>query len=67
VNVLMYHDVVAAGDEDVSGFPGRDAALYKVTPATFAAHLDALALLRDLPGSPALPAPPAPRARAGIR
>ena len=42
MNVLMYHDVVAAGEEDTSGFPGRDAAWYKVTPETFAAHLDAL-------------------------
>jgi len=58
VNVLMYHDIVAAGEEDTSGFPGRDAALYKVTPATFAAHLDALALLHDLPGPVAVPAPP---------
>jgi peptidoglycan/xylan/chitin deacetylase (PgdA/CDA1 family) len=40
---LMYHDVVAEGLEDSSGFPGRDAALYKVTPAQFAAHLDAMA------------------------
>jgi len=38
----MYHDVVAAGDEDTSGFPGRDAALYKVTPTLFEAHLNAL-------------------------
>ena len=44
----MYHDVVAAGDEDTSGFPGRDAALYKVTPDVFAAHLDAIRrTLRD--------------------
>jgi peptidoglycan/xylan/chitin deacetylase (PgdA/CDA1 family) len=42
MTALMYHDVVAAGEEDSSGFPGRDAALYKVTPALFAAHLDAI-------------------------
>ena len=42
MNALMYHDVVRTGDEDASGFPGRDAALYKVTPETFAAHLDAI-------------------------
>lgn len=42
MNALMYHDVVAAGDEDTSGFPGRDAALYKVTPEAFAEHLDAI-------------------------
>jgi peptidoglycan/xylan/chitin deacetylase (PgdA/CDA1 family) len=43
MTALMYHDVVAAGDEDSSGFRGRDAALYKVTPPMFAAHLDAIA------------------------
>src|SRR5215813_7150493 len=47
---LMYHDVVPAGEEDSSGFPGRDAALYKVTPELFERHLASL---------PALPAPPA--------
>ncbi|HEY2905369.1 MAG TPA: polysaccharide deacetylase family protein [Vicinamibacterales bacterium] len=39
---LMYHDIVAAGSEDTSGFPGRDAARYKVTPERFATHLDAV-------------------------
>src|ERR1041384_5596992 len=39
---LMYHDVVPAGAEDTSGFPGRDAALYKVTPDQFDAHLRAI-------------------------
>lgn len=39
----MYHDVVPAGAEDSSGFPGRDAALYKITPELFAAHLRAVA------------------------
>ena len=43
MSALMYHDVVAVGAEDTSGFPGRDAALYKVTPETFVAHLDAIA------------------------
>jgi peptidoglycan/xylan/chitin deacetylase (PgdA/CDA1 family) len=38
-SALMYHDVVPGGAEDTSGFPGRDAALYKVTPETFEAHL----------------------------
>jgi len=42
MNALMYHDVVASGEDDSSGFPGRDAALYKITPDTFAAHLDAI-------------------------
>jgi peptidoglycan/xylan/chitin deacetylase (PgdA/CDA1 family) len=40
---LMYHDVVADGTEDSSGFPGRDAARYKVTPERFQAHLGAIA------------------------
>jgi peptidoglycan/xylan/chitin deacetylase (PgdA/CDA1 family) len=56
----MYHDVVPAGTEDSSGFPGRDAALYKVTPERFAAHLDAIK--HSLPAPPARPAPPAPPA-----
>src|SRR5262245_15239565 len=56
---LMYHDVVAAGADDTSGFPGRDAALYKVTPEQFASHLDAIARLNapDLPNLPGLPGP----------
>src|SRR5438034_6194761 len=39
---LMYHDIVAADDGDASGFPGRDAALYKMTPDLFARHLAAI-------------------------
>ena len=39
---LMYHDVVEAGAENSSGFPGRDAALYKVGPAVFEEHLRAI-------------------------
>jgi hypothetical protein len=39
---LMYHDVVEPGAEDTSGFPGRDAALYKVTPALLEQHLAAV-------------------------
>jgi len=39
---LMYHDIVAAGAEDSSGFPGRDAARYKVTPERFGGHLHAI-------------------------
>ncbi|HZR22954.1 MAG TPA: polysaccharide deacetylase family protein [Vicinamibacterales bacterium] len=38
----MYHDVVEAGAEDASGFPGRDAAIYKVTTAQFEEHVAAL-------------------------
>lgn len=39
---LMYHDIVEPGGEDASGFPGRDAALYKIERALFGRHLDAL-------------------------
>src|SRR5437588_5731068 len=39
MTALMYHDVVPAGAEDSSGFPGRDAALYKITPELFESHL----------------------------
>jgi peptidoglycan/xylan/chitin deacetylase (PgdA/CDA1 family) len=53
VNALMYHDIVDAGAEDASGFPGRDAALYKVTPERFDAHLDAISMaLSDSGGLP---------------
>ena len=50
---LMYHDIVAAGAEDSSGFPGRDAARYKVTPERFSGHLRAVTARR----SPALSGP----------
>ena len=59
---LMYHDVVDRGADDASGFPGRDAALYKVTPEAFAAHLDAIR--RSYPAHATLPAPPAQSAPA---
>jgi peptidoglycan/xylan/chitin deacetylase (PgdA/CDA1 family) len=52
MTALMYHDVVAAGAEDSSGFAGRDAALYKVTPDTFAAHLDAIGAFPPPPPAP---------------
>jgi len=39
---LMYHDVVPAGREDSSGFPGGDAARYKLTPGAFERHLRAI-------------------------
>ena len=42
VPALMYHDVVPAGAEDSSGFLGRDAALYKIAPDMFDAHLAAI-------------------------
>jgi len=60
VNPLMYHDLVAEGDEDASGFPGRDAALYKISVTAFSQHLDAIS--ESLYSHPADPAPPAPPA-----
>jgi len=44
VIALMYHDIVEPGAEDCSGFPGRDAALYKIDRALFNTHLAALRL-----------------------
>lgn len=40
---LMYHDVIAAGESDASGFPGGAAAHYKLDERAFASHLAALA------------------------
>jgi len=56
----MYHDVVPAGEEDASGFPGCDASLYKVTPELFDRHLAAIGRLVARPAHPARPALPAP-------
>jgi peptidoglycan/xylan/chitin deacetylase (PgdA/CDA1 family) len=42
MTALMYHDVVESGAEDTSGFPGRDAATYKVTAALLDEHLQAI-------------------------
>lgn len=42
MNALMYHDIVAGDADDASGFPGRDAARYKVPPERFASHVDAI-------------------------
>ncbi len=48
---LLYHDVVPAGQDDVSGFPGAGAARYKLAPAELAAHLDAIrAAVAPAPG-----------------
>ena len=46
---LMYHDVTPAGREDASGFPGGDAARYKLTPAQFDDHLAAIRLKVNRP------------------
>ncbi len=40
----MYHDVTPAGRGHASGFPGGDAARYKLTLDRFEAHLDAIRL-----------------------
>src|SRR5262249_25140611 len=56
MNALMYHDVVEPGADNASGFPGRDAGLYKITPHPFAEPLDALVEL--LPAPPDPPDPP---------
>jgi peptidoglycan/xylan/chitin deacetylase (PgdA/CDA1 family) len=45
----MYHDVVPEGREDASGFPGGDAARYKLTPERFADHLGAIMARSPLP------------------
>lgn len=43
MTALLYHDVVDAGQEAASGFPGADANIYKLPAETFEAHLDAIA------------------------
>lgn len=44
---IMYHDIVERGAAHASGFPGADAALYKLEPELFGAHLRALAAVRE--------------------
>jgi peptidoglycan/xylan/chitin deacetylase (PgdA/CDA1 family) len=39
---LLYHDVVEPERQDSAGFPGALAARYKLDPALFEAHLDAI-------------------------
>jgi peptidoglycan/xylan/chitin deacetylase (PgdA/CDA1 family) len=48
----MYHDVIAAGREDSSGFPGGDAARYKLTPEQFDEHLAAIRAATTGPAAP---------------
>lgn len=38
----MYHDIAPRGQSDTVGFPGPLAARYKLEPASFEAHLDAV-------------------------
>jgi peptidoglycan/xylan/chitin deacetylase (PgdA/CDA1 family) len=40
---LIYHDIATPADREGVGFPGPAAARYKLTPAVFDAHLDAIA------------------------
>lgn len=39
---LMYHDVVSRDQRDSSGFPGADAALYKIAPDRFRSHIESI-------------------------
>jgi peptidoglycan/xylan/chitin deacetylase (PgdA/CDA1 family) len=39
---LMYHDVVSRDQRDSSGFPGADAALYKIAPDQFRNHIQSI-------------------------
>src|SRR5436305_12267271 len=43
VRTLMYHDIATRDQRDAVGFPGALAAGYKLDPAAFERHLDALA------------------------
>jgi peptidoglycan/xylan/chitin deacetylase (PgdA/CDA1 family) len=43
MRVLTYHDIAPRAERDAVGFPGALAARYKLEPAAFEAHLDALA------------------------
>jgi peptidoglycan/xylan/chitin deacetylase (PgdA/CDA1 family) len=45
----LYHDVVGDGPGASSGFDGGDAAIYKLNPTAFVAHLDRLATLNRPP------------------
>jgi len=49
---LIYHDVVDGLDHQRSGFPSPDAAIYKLEPIQFAAHVRAIAqALSEKPGN----------------
>jgi peptidoglycan/xylan/chitin deacetylase (PgdA/CDA1 family) len=43
MRTLMYHDIATRSEREAIGFPGPLAARYKLEPAAFEAHLDALA------------------------
>ena len=42
-SALIYHDIATEAERDQVGFPGPLAARYKLDPASFGAHMDALA------------------------
>ena len=46
---LLYHDVVPPGDFECSGFPGGDAAIYKLELSEFEKHLTAIHNVIDRP------------------
>jgi peptidoglycan/xylan/chitin deacetylase (PgdA/CDA1 family) len=45
VRTLMYHDIAPRAQRETVGFPGPLAARYKLEPAVFEAHLNALATM----------------------
>lgn len=57
--VLLYHDVAPKAEFDSHGRPGPHAAIYKLEPDRFEAHLDAIELTGKVVGllSPAGPTP----------
>ncbi len=58
VTALMYHDVAERDGREHVGFPGPTAARYKLEPAAFETHLDAVAATGAEVGLVAAGAPP---------
>ena len=58
---IMYHDVVERDGWDDSGFPGADAALYKLGREQFAAHLEAIAAVVGQPPTIVSKSPTVPK------
>jgi peptidoglycan/xylan/chitin deacetylase (PgdA/CDA1 family) len=60
MRTLMYHDIATRAQRESVGFPGPLAARYKLEPAAFEAHLDAVAAtgleVRTLDGGETAPA-----------
>jgi peptidoglycan/xylan/chitin deacetylase (PgdA/CDA1 family) len=48
---LLFHDVVPPDDFESSGFPGGDAAIYKLELSEFERHLDAIKTVTDRPAT----------------